>query len=152
MAEREDSLVSVNRSRSTLFLMEQLIVIATFAVCAAACIKILAASYFMATETRNMSNAIRAAENSAECYKAVSGDVEKTAQIMGGIPINIDGADAAIVYYDSNWRVCGEQGAVYLLRLVDTSPETGLAALASGDLSVEKLTGEEILAFSVATR
>ena len=152
MAEREESLVSINRSRSTLFLMEQLIVIATFAVCAAACIKILAASYFMATETRDMSNAIRAAENSAECYKAVSGDVGKTALIMGGIPANVDGSDAAVVYYDKDWRVCGEQGAVYVLRLVDKSPATGLAALASGDLSVEKLTGEEIIAFSVAAR
>ena len=145
--------MSVNRSRSTLFLMEQLIVIATFAVCAAACIKILAASYFMATETRDTSNAIHAAESSAECYKAVSGDIGKTAQIMGGITVNIDGAAAAIVYYDKDWRVCGEQDAVYVLQIVDGSLAGAPTGLASGSLSVvKKLDGGEILAFPVAAR
>jgi len=43
----------VRRSRSTLFLMEQLIVIAVFAICAAACVKILTTSYFMAKQTRD---------------------------------------------------------------------------------------------------
>ena len=141
-----------SRSRSTLFLMEQLIVVATFAVCAAACIKILTASYFMATETRDTSNAIRAAESSAECYKAVSGDIEMTARIMGGVAVNIDGSAAAVIYFDKDWRVSGEQDAAYLLRITDDGPAAGPAALSSGSLSVEKLNGGEILAFPVAAR
>jgi len=121
-------------------------------VCAAACIKILTASYFMATETRDTSNAIRAAESSAECYKAASGDIAEIARIMGGVPANIDGAAAAVFYYDNDWQICGEQDAAYVLRLVDKGPAPGLASLASGDLSVKKLTGEEIIAFPVAAR
>ena len=137
-----------NRSRSTLFLMEQLIVIATFAVCAAACIKILTASYFMATATRDTSNAIRIAESSAECYKAVSGDIAKTAQIMGGTTAGIRGSETAVVYFDGHWQVCGEEEAAYTLKIVSERR----AGLAAGTLSVERSDGGEILAFPVAAR
>ena len=140
------------RSKSTLFLMEQLIVVAIFAMCAAACVRILTASYFMATETRQMNNAIRAAENGAECYKAVFGDVGKTAEILGGRYVSIDGADAAVVYYDRDWRVSAESDAHYMLRLVSGIAEGGPFAVLPGELSVETLAGEEILAFTVAAR
>ena len=136
------------RSGSTLFLMEQLIVVATFAICAAACIKILTASYIMAADASDISNAIRAAETGAECYKAVSGDIGEMARILGGGAVVIDGASAAVIYYDKDWTACEEQDAYYMLRLISGKP--GPAALLSGELSVEKLTGEEILAFSVA--
>ena len=140
------------RSKSTLFLMEQLIVVAIFAICAAACVRILTESYFMATETRQMNNAIRAAENGAECFKAVLGDVTRTAEILGGRYESIDGAGAAVVYYDRDWRTCAESDAHYILRLVGGIAESGPLALQPGELSIEKLTGEEILAFSVAAR
>jgi hypothetical protein len=136
------------RSRSTLFLMEQLIVVAVFAVCAAACVKILTASFFMAEETRDINNAIKVAESSAESYKAAAGDIGTTARLMGGDAVSIGGADAVIMYYDEDWRACGEENAAYMLRLIngDSAP----AQLAQGELSVEKLTGEVILAFPVA--
>ena len=133
--------------------MEQLIVVATFAVCAAACVKILTASYFMATDARDTGFAIRAAESSAECYKALSGDIGKTAEIIGGSSVSIDGASAVVVYYDEDWRVCGENNAEYILRLVNGKTTAGGSApLLSADLSVSRLDGEEILAFAVAAR
>ena len=140
------------RSKSTLFLMEQLIVVAVFAICAAACVRILTASYFMATEARDVSNAIRAAESGAECYKAISGDVAKVAEIMGGSTASLDGASAAIVYYDEEWRVCGEDYAAFKLCLVGGNPEAGSGAALPGELSVEKLSGEVIIAFAIAAR
>ena len=132
--------------------MEQLIVVATFALCAAACIKILTASYFMATVTRDTNNAIRAAESSAECYKAVSGDLGKTAEIMGGTNVMVGGSAAAVVYYDKDWALCGEQDAAYVLKIVSGSAAGATSGLAAGDLTVEKLTGEIILTFPVAAR
>ena len=101
------------RSRATLFLIEQLIVIAVFAICAAACVKILTSAYFTANESRDTSNAILIAENGAEVFKAVSGDLGRTAEILGGVPANVDGSDAAVVYYDNHWRNCGEENAVF---------------------------------------
>ena len=140
------------RSRSTLFLMEQLIVVATFAICAAACVKILTASYFMATGARDIGNAVRAAETGAECFKAVSGDIAKTAEILGGSSVSIGGSTAAVVYYDTDWRTCGESEAQYILRLVSGGAAGGPVAPQQGELSVGTMDGEEILAFAIAAR
>jgi len=129
--------------------MEQLIVVAIFAICAVACVRILAESYFMATDSRNLSNAIRVAESGAECYKAVSGDVESAARILGGTAA---GADAAVVYYDDAWSVCGERDAVYKMSLSRGAAAAGSPLVSFGELSVEMLTGEVIIAFSVNAR
>ena len=129
--------------------MEQLIVIAVFAVCAAACVRILVDSYFVATRTRDSSYGVKVAQSGAECYKAVSGDIGKTAEILGGEYENLD-RDTAIVHYDNDWRVCGEEYASYRLRLVERSVTDSSDELTQGELSVEKITGEIIVTFSVA--
>jgi hypothetical protein len=145
--------MSAKRSRSTLFLMEQLIVVAVFAVCAAACVKILTASYFMANETRDKSNAIKVAESGAECYKATSGDIAATAELIGGTVSGSGGYPEAVLYYNEDWVVCGEGDAAYLFRLISYGrQQTGASALSTGQLSVEKLTGEVIVSFPVASR
>jgi hypothetical protein len=138
------------RSRSTLFLIEQLIVIAVFAICAAACARILTSAYFSARDARDLSNAILAAESSAEIFKASAGDFGKVAEIMGGLSGIVDGSVAAVIYFDSQWLVCGVDEAYYMLLLIDGA---GSAPLLTGELTVENLqTGEEILALTVITR
>ena len=140
------------RSRSTLFLMEQLIVIAVFAICAAACVSILTASYLMARDTRDMSNAVLAAESAAESYKAFSGDLGKTAELLEGLIVSYSGEDAGlVVYYDNHWRPTHiATDAEYILRLTGEPPQVGASVLRLGELSVERITGEEILSFPVA--
>ena len=138
------------RSKSTLFLMEQLIVVAVFAICAAACVRILVASYMMATDSRDMRNAIHVAESGAECYKAVAGDLEKTAGIMGGSVSDNNGNYQATMFYDKSWQPSDESAAAYALRLVSSAGAS--EPLSSTDLSVEKKTGEIILAFTVIAR
>ena len=138
-----------SRSKSTLFLIEQLIVVAVFAICATACIRILTNAYFYAVDARDTSNALHAAESGAESFKAVSGDFRKAAELLGGTVGIVDGADALIVYFDESWQAGGESGAAFVLRLVDGRQA---AQLFSGSLSVERVTGEELVSFPVAVR
>ena len=140
-----------NRSRSTLFLIEQLIVIAVFALCAAACVRILADSYFTATNSRDLSNALLAAESGAESFKATGGNIGRVAELMRGVSDNVNGSPAAVVYYDRQWNVCGESAAFYKLSLVCDGPVERLA-LFEGELSVEKITGEELVSLTVVAR
>jgi len=140
------------RSRSTLFLIEQLIVIAVFAICAAACARILTSAYFSSRDSRDMSNAILVAESSAESFKATGGDTRKVAELLGGVNGTVNGNAAAIIYYDRQWTVCGFDDAYYRLVLVNEGLDSGFVYLLSGSLKVEMLTGEEILAFPVAVR
>ena len=138
-----------NRSRSALFLMEQLIVIAVFAICASACVKIFVNSYSTAVNTKDINNALLIAESGAECFKAVGGDVFEIADVLSGSVM--DGTDAVEVYYNKEYRVCPEDSAVYVMRL-DGRYAEDLEALKFGDISVRKITGEEIIAFTAAVR
>ena len=136
------------RSRSTLFLIEQLIVVAVFSLCAAACIRILTDAYFTANNNRDIGNALLVAESGAESYKATAGDIGKVAAMMGGISGNVDGSPAVVVYYDKQWQICGEDLASYRLCLI-SEPS---ASLHTGEISVEKITGEELIAFTVVAQ
>jgi len=139
------------RSRATLFLIEQLIVIAVFALSAAACARILTAAYFDASSARDLSYAILAAENGADSFKATSGNLGNVASILGGATGNVNGAPAVIVHYDKNWQVTRESDAIYRL-LLSELPDAESDLLTHGELSVVKLSGnntEVILTFPV---
>ena len=140
-----------SRSRATLFLIEHIIVIAVFAICAAACARIFTSAYFQSKESKDLRYAMIAAENCAESYKATGGDLGQVARIIGGATGTADGSEAAIVHYDSRWLVTGEADASYRLVIANEAQRSG-SALLIGELSIENLADEEtgvILAFQV---
>ena len=144
------------RSKSTLFLIEQLIVVAVFAISAAACITILASAYFTSVETRDLRKAILVAENVAETFKATNGSVYSISIVLDGedmIAIKSQGNElTAIVYYDNDWQVSYENNAAYMLKLSRPAyPDTSLNVI-TGELAVSKLSGEEILSFPVSAK
>ena len=138
------------RSKATLFLIEQLIVVAVFAICAAACVKILSYAYLSARDSKDISNAIMAAESSVECFKAVAGDIEKAAGILGGGAGKVNGAGEAVVYYDKQWQVCGKDNASYSVHLANGNSEHSSPSLVSGEINVKKITGESLVTFNTA--
>jgi len=133
------------RSRATLFLIEKLIVITVFALCAAACVQIFAESFITANDSRNMKNALVAAKNGAERFKAFE-DLLETAAALGGGLVDISGCESAVVYYDEDWQESSESGAAYVMRLERVEGEPPYIC----HLSVETIDREEILSFTVA--
>lgn len=140
-----------HRSRSTLFLIELLIAIVVFAVCATVCINILVDSFTMATDGRDLRNALRAAENGAELYKASGGSAGDVAARLGGTVREEDGARIVVVFYNGDWQVCEESAASYSMRLICSEPD-GAFAPHHGELAVLRITGEEITALAMAAR
>ena len=138
------------RSKSTLFLIEQLIVIAVFALCATACVRIQSTAYFYQRDSKDISNALLVAQSGAESLKAVSGNFAMVAEILGGVAEGASGT-SVVVYYDSKWHVCGPSDASYVLRIVGSGAEPASAPLLTGELSVEKTTGEGLVSFTVIT-
>lgn len=140
-----------SRSRSTLFLLEQLLVVLIFALCAAACVKIFVSAYTTAEDAREMSQALLVAKSGAECYKASAGDGDRIAKALGGDVSHNNGVDHVVVYYDEEWQVCTIEQAAYALRLaMDGSWDH--PALMNGRLSVETIGEHELIAFAVAAR
>ena len=136
------------RSRSTLFLIEQLIVIAIFAICAAACIRILTASYFYASDSKATSNALLVAESVAESYKAFGGDLNAMTLVKNGLTVDQDGS--AQIFYNETWQVCSEQNARYVLNLAAGISSDVHKSLAMAELTVDKVDGGNLVAFPIA--
>ena len=138
------------RSKSTLFLIEQLIVIAVFAICATACIRIVTSAYFYAIDTRDISNALLIAESGADSFKAAAGDFWIAGEMLGGEVDYRDGTTKLVVYYDERWQVAGNEPAQYIMRLTAGQSGTLILRLSSGDLSIEKVGGDVLVSFPIA--
>ena len=132
-----------SKSRSTLFLIEQLVAVAVFAVCAAVCVSIFIHAYLMANEARDIGNGLKVAKNASEAFKAFA-DVHETAGFIRGYD---DGT--YVVYFDRDWRVSHRSDAAYVLRL---SPDYDQSSqgISVGNLSVERISGEVVVAFAIA--
>jgi len=140
-----------HRSKSTLFLIEQLIVIAVFAICAVACISILTAAYFNANDSSAKSNAVLKAESAAEVFKAIGNDIDTTKNILGGINGVRYNYPGVTVFYDSYWQVTNENNASYVLH-IGYYPIGTDNTLIIADLTVDRITGEQLVIFPLAAR
>jgi len=114
----------MNRSKSTLALIEQIIVIAIFAVCAAVCVSIITTSYLMTVEAVDTRNALTVAESAAESFKAFEGDVGSVFELLGGQVSGSFGDNNMTIFYDADWKPSTKEDADFVLNLLvrDDSP------------------------------
>jgi hypothetical protein len=123
--------------------MEQLVVIAVFAVIAAVCVKILTVSYLMTAESVDTRYALAVAESAAERFKA--GEyLEPTAHASYHV---------LATFYDDNWGYAeSAEEAAFVLRVIlrHTDEPVRIA-----EISVSKVAGgadEELVSLTAARR
>jgi len=147
-----------HRSKSTLFLIEQLIVIAVFAICAVACVSILTAAYLDANESRDISQALLKAESGAEVFKSTGGDLMSAAEILGGTGtggFRTTGASEISIFYNKDWQLCESGDAVFLLSITVNNSEMSSTSdvdlmIINGTLTAKRVTGEKLVSFPVS--
>ena len=102
------------RSKSGLFLIELVIVILVFSLSAAVCLRLFFQSRLISNESRNLSQASLSVQSVADCYKAMDGDFNKTAEFLGG-SLEEDTID---FYYNDMWeRVGSIDDASYVVKI-----------------------------------
>lgn len=100
--------------KATLFLMELVIVIFFFSICAAICANMFGSAQQMADDSENLSRAVVEARSAASCYKAADGDLEKTARLLDGVQLE----DSAAVYFDEAWnKIADPETAQFVVQL-----------------------------------
>jgi len=121
----------IERPRAAHFLLELLIAIAVFAVCAAICIWIFFEAFSTAADARDLNHALIASRNAAEMSKAYGSPQDK------------------MIFYDNDWHSCDESEAAFVLSFtqLDDFAESILY-----ELKVCKINGEEIIAFPLNIR
>ena len=121
--------------RATLFLMELVIVIFFFSICAAICVNVFGSAQQMAKGSDNLSKAVIEARSAASCYKAAEGDLQETAALLDGVIQNGQPA----VFYDKQWNLDTQQHEDGFLLYIDELEQYGEACVNVIDLNTDEV-------------
>ena len=140
------------RSKTTLFLMEQIVVITVFAICAVACVKIFVVSFLITVDSVDIRNALHAAESVAETYKATAGDTGRAVRILSD-EFGYYNNNSISIYYDYRWQPSGSNEASFVLHLIKHDSEAPVV-LSDVTVSRKEPGGEltELVSLPVAVR
>ena len=108
----------IKPTRSGLFAIELLIAVGVFSLCAAICVGLFVRSEVMSRDSADLSRAVAEARSAAECFKAAGGDMERTAELIGG---RLEDENTVFLRFDQDWNrlpADSEDWDVFLLCLV----------------------------------
>lgn len=141
----------IKPTRSGLFAIELLIAVGVFSLCAAICVGLFVRSEIMSQDSADLNRAVTEARSAAECFKAVGGDLEKTAELTGG---QISGDTTLFISYDQSWHKldAGAEGAFDIT--LTLRPEDGYTGASLSvqryDRTEKETTGTTILFWEIA--
>ena len=106
--------------------MEMIIAILFFSLASAVCIQLFAKSHLLSTQTVNQNHAVIQAQNLAESYLALEGDINAMQDLFS--PSEQITENTLRLTFDSSWNLCfAENGGSYQAELVHTPAEgTGI--------------------------
>ena len=130
------------KNKSTLALMEQVIMILVFAFTAAFCVQAFVKAELLSRQLEERDRAVNVCQTAAETVKALHGNMEKAAEQLDGCVQD----NALTLFFDENWERTIEEKASYLLRLYHKEESIYLA---TGEVTVSKKDGEEIFSLPV---
>lgn len=145
------SMERIKPTRSGLFAIELLIAVGVFSLCAAICVGLFVRSEVMSQDSADLNRAVAEARSAAECFKAVGGDLEKTAELTGG---QIIGDTTLFISYDQSWHKL-DAGAESAFDITLTlRPEGGYTGASLSvqryDQTEKETTGTTILFWEIA--
>lgn len=108
----------MKHSRSSLFLMEMIIAILFFSLASAVCIQLFARSHLLSTRTVNQNYAVIWAQNLAESYLSLEGDLDAVQALFP--ESERTGTDALRLSFDSDWELTTATNAAYYATLLNT--------------------------------
>ncbi len=125
-------------SKNGLFLMELIVVILLFSLCAAISLQMFAYGSATAQKAEDLSHGTMVARSGAACFQATSGDLEQMALLLSG---TVSG-EILSVGYDDQWQAVATN-PTYTFYLTKTGN--------TAEIAVEKVEGDTIYTLTVAT-
>jgi len=109
-------------SKSSLFLLELMIVILVFAISAAVCVSLFVAGARKSAESFDASRAAQEAGNVAEAWRAAKGELSSVQRLCGGTLT----AEGLLLFYDEDWNPTEDSAANRRLTLAAGTEAEGL--------------------------
>ncbi len=129
-------------NRATLPLMEQIIMLLVFMLCATVCVRVFTYSHVLSLNDAIRDRAVVFVQSAAELTKASKADYHEIAEKADGEVL----PDGVYIYYDKGFNVCGKDENAYTLRV---EKEKGTDLLGYASVWLENKDGKEI--FKVKT-
>lgn len=127
-------------SRSGLLVLELVIAVGVFSLCAAICIGLFVQADRVSRESDALFRAVSASQNVAEQYKAAGGDLDRLAEACGAV----QAADGSLTLaFDTGWSPVSPADGTAGYRLT-VRPETA-QGYARASLSVQQADGGAVL-------
>lgn len=99
-------MIKKNSSGSGIFLMEMILVVFFFVICAVICIRVFVKANDMSRTARDLNQSVLAAESIAEIWKQEGGEgLEK--RMQAAVPAK--NPDSAGIYWNQNWQPAKDQ-------------------------------------------
>jgi hypothetical protein len=95
----------MTRSKSGLFLMELIIVIAFFSLTSAVCIQLFATAHRFSTRSMGLQRSVINAQSAAEAFKMTGGNLERMSDLLGA---DLQGS-VLFMEYDANWNPVSDE-------------------------------------------
>lgn len=134
------------KSKTSLFLMELIIIILFFSVASAVCVQFFVKAHTIGEKTRELNYAVAAAQGFAEVMRGTDGSMES---ILAVYPDAIQGNETFFeIFYDEEFQPCEPNEAVYVSD-VTLLPN---GAIQNMEISVVKLSTYEEIYFLTATK
>lgn len=110
----------MKHSRSSLFLMEMIIAILFFSLASAVCIQLFAKSHLLSTQTVNQNQAVIQAQNLAESYLALEGDLNAIHDLFSSSELLEE--NTLCLSFDSEWQPCSTENTACFHAELQHSP------------------------------
>lgn len=124
-------------SRSGLLVIELVIAVGVFALCAAICVGLFVQADCVSRDSAALGQAVTVSQNTAERYKTVQGDLERLAQDLDGTCTE---HGALVLWFDSDWQPVQAEGEYQMT--ITQQPAEGYR---KADLSVQQTGSDETL-------
>lgn len=102
--------------RSSLFLLELIIAILFFCICAAVCVRFFVKAHTVSQDTKDLDMAVNQAATFAELFRS---NDDLLAQLKAQCPDGVlsDNGSAFTLYYDKDWTPCKESSKTFSLAI-----------------------------------
>ena len=129
----------MKHSRSSLFLMEMIIAILFFSLASAVCIQLFAKSHLLSTQTVNQNHGVIWAQNLAESYLSLEGDLDAMQDLF--FPCEQTEDKGLRLSLDRNWNLCSADSASFRVDLIHTPSEK--SGIMEADITVYEISAPE---------
>jgi len=128
------------RSKTPLMLIEQIVMILVFALCAVICLQIFVKSYLISEHNEALAKAVLYAQNTAETLKSGGTDILKDSWDKY--------EDVFVRFYDESWEeTSSEESAEYILAVKEEKTE--IKGLGKCSVTVRQPSLEDDVLFSL---